>query len=45
MGSLAACAGVKIIKNQDGSYSAVYRGALNRVRNNAVPAALELSDI
>ena len=45
MGSLAACAGVKIIKNQDGSYSAVYTGALNRVRNNAVPAALELSDV
>ncbi|WP_060931105.1 DUF6531 domain-containing protein, partial [Lachnoanaerobaculum saburreum] len=44
MGSLAACAGVKIIKNQDGSYSAVYTGALNRVRNNALPAALELSD-
>jgi len=45
MGSLAACAGVKIIKNQDGSYSAVYTGALNRVRNNAVPAVLELSDV
>ena len=45
MGSLAACAGVKIIKNQDGSYSAVYTGALNRVRNNALPAALELSDV
>ncbi len=44
MGSLAACAGVKIIKNQDGSYSAVYTGALNRVRNNALPATLELSD-
>ena len=44
MGSLAACAGVKIIKNQDGSYSAVYTGALNRVRNNALPAELELSD-
>ena len=45
MGSLAACAGVKIIKNQDGSYSAVYTGALNRVRNNALPADLELSDV
>ena len=45
MGSLAACAGVKIIKNQDGSYSAVYTGALNRVRNNALPAAIELSDV
>ena len=45
MGSLAACAGVKIIKNQAGSYSAVYTGALNRVRNNALPAALELSDV
>ena len=44
MGSLAACAGVKIIKNQDGSYSAVYTGALNRVRNNSLPATLELSD-
>ena len=40
MGSLAVCAGVKIIKNQDGSYSAVYTGALNRVRNNAVPAVM-----
>lgn len=44
MGSLAACAGVKIIKNQAGSYSAVYTGALNRVGNNALPAELELSD-
>ena len=45
MGSLAACAGVKIIKNPNGSYSAVYTGVLNRVRNNALPAALELSDV
>lgn len=44
MGGLAACAGVNITKNPNGSYSVSYTNALSRVRNNAKPVTEELNE-